>query len=283
MLPGALKAELSALEEHRREFIEHRFNLNFAPAYCHAYFSLLRSMVQGVQQGRLGARALSAALCMETCALYAEKQGVVVAAATATARNPIYLLAKLRQPKAYDDPKFLPLIVAERGKEAEGWGVDLFYHYRQFVVDSCNGISLLVYPAVRTEARAGSFRCLQSLAMGLAQRNDPRTASRSKWITDRVIAPFLESLGAKSGNATTPISIADLGGGSGDLARRVCERLLSQFPDAVRGRELAWTLVDVRPHNTRRLAKRRRLLRNLVELRCERLDWVEWIHRCWLR
>ena len=280
LFPTPQREALFALERVRRAFVESRFDMRMAPAYCHAYFSLLRSLVDAVQEQGLGQRPLAAALSMESCPLSEGDRDEIVAAATSNVRSPAYLLARLRQPEAYNDPKFVPLIAVRRKSRATGPPIDLFYHYRQFPLDSDDGISLLACPAVQPKTRGDSFRCLQLLSAALAHRTDPRTVNRSKWITDHAIAPFLQGLGCHSPDDRAAVAIADLGGGSGDLTRRVCERLLADFPDVMKGRELAWTLVDLRPHNTRRLAKRKRLLRNLVELRCERLDWLQWVQRC---
>lgn len=273
--PAHMVKLFQVLTKHRSAYIAGGFSLELAQTYCHSFFCMLRALAEEPTSSRSMKRLRHALLCAESTGLRIGGQEAMVAGVTSTLRNPAYLLARLGQPNAAVDPKFLPLIPCGYHPSDPDVVPELYYHYRQYKLDGVRGGALLTYPAVRPEVRSESFRCLQAFTFCMAQRTDPRTRSRSEWIAELAIAPFLAD--CPKSDYREPVKIADLGGGSGELARLVCEKVLHNCDDLLGNRRISWTLVDVMPHNIHRLKKRRQFLRRTAEIRCERIDWREWI------
>ncbi len=95
---------LEALRVARREYIFSGFSLPLARSYCHAYFSLLHLVLREWENLPDGNHLLHAILGLECTMLRWPDQDLPSAAVTSNVRNPVYLLAKLREPRAYDDP-----------------------------------------------------------------------------------------------------------------------------------------------------------------------------------
>jgi len=278
---GAVIRHIAALRESRSVLIENHFGLAAARRYCFNYFALLSVAIERVVKGQFDRSLLLPIIPFECFPIRLISQGSAsVVAATSNVRNPIYLLAKLRCPDAYDDAKFVPLITSGGAANPSVVPPPLFYHYRQFVIESRSGMSIFVYPSVRIEDRAESFQCIGLVAHGLAAKTDPHAARRAKWIADCAIVPFLRARGAaQPGTTTAPIAIGDLGGGSGQLTQRLWNRLVQRHTDITQGRSLIWHLVDLKPHNTGRFARQSRFTRMVKELRCVRSDWKDWLAR----
>ena len=234
---------LDQLRQARRQYIEHGFSLEHAVPYCLWYFRLLRRAVDRSTRDQSVCRLLRAIVGFECFGLRWPDQPVAVAAGTINVRNPAYLLAKLRQPEAYDDAKFLPLIALPFPDIRNRSASSLYYHYRQVRLSSQGSVSLLAYPAVDLQARPGSFDCLQTMFAGLTSRKDPRPAGRAGWIADHAIGPFLRKLDA-SGllSKQRGVRIADLGSGSGALLREITAQLSQRHADCVRKAPFHWTL-----------------------------------------
>jgi len=190
----SISARLLELQSSRTAYIEGRFSLDLARRYCFSCFLLLSTVIERVARGTVDRAMLSAVLAMECFTIRRAEDGAVNAvAATSNIRNPVYLLAKLKCPKAYDDPKFVPLILGRGASDSATAATHLFYYYRQFVIESHRGITLLVYPAVADEHRAKSFRCIELVTNGLVAKTDPRAARRADWIADCAVGPFFRS------------------------------------------------------------------------------------------
>ena len=132
-----IAARLVELQSSRQAYIEGRFSLDLARDYCFRYFSLLSTVIERVARGNAEFTPLSGILAMECFPIRRADAGAGHAvAATSNIRNPVYLLAKLKCPNAYDDPKFLPLILGSGPTDLAIAASHLFYHYRQFVIES---------------------------------------------------------------------------------------------------------------------------------------------------
>jgi len=270
------EAHLDALRSARLRYIEGQFDLDHAAAYCHAYFAFLRQVLDDVADGNADSVLLHATLGLECTSVTWARQPTTLAALTSTARNPAYLLAKLRTPQAYDDPKFLPLITAFDPSDPS---CHLYYHYRQFSAGKRVGFRLLLYPPAAVDARPEAFRCIHSLAAGLSRKQDTRASKRSTRICDLAVGPFLERLAQSSAwNSEKEIRIVDLGAGSGDLTRGIVESLATRFPTVTEGRRLALTMVDVGFQNQRRHVRHWPFFRKLSAFRCRRSDYISWIN-----
>ncbi len=278
--PQHLGGKLEALRWAREGYTRSGFAHHFALPYCYAYFSLLRETVESVRRGQADPRLLRAVLGFECTGISWQGPAAPLGVLTSTVKNPVYLLAKLRQPKAYEDPKFLPLTTVCGPSDDQVDQTPLFYYYRQLTPGVLDGFRLLVCPPVERAVRRDAFMCLQSLGAALGPSRDTRVRQRSVRIAELAVGPFLERLRASSaGSGDSEVRIADLGAGSGDLTRAVLERVTSRSPNLLEGCRLSWTLVDLAFPDIRRHAFRRGFSHRLSELRCERTDYASWIQR----
>jgi len=275
-----LEAWLEALRGARAGYVQSRFDLHLAVPYCYAYFSLLRRAVESVADGQADLQFLRAVLGFECASVSWEGRTAPLAVLTSTAKNPVYLLSKLRQPKAYEDPKFLPLSTVFDPTTDPGDRTPLFYHYRQLSPGARGEFRLLICPTVETKARPDAFACLQSLGAAFANKRDTRAHQRSVRIAELAVGPVLQRLLAPLDCCSEPeIRIADLGAGSGDLTRGVLQQVVGRFPQVVRGRRFSWTMVDLAFADPKRHAFSRSFSRRLAELRCQRADYASWIQQ----
>ncbi len=275
-----MKPSLDALRWARAAYIESGFQLRLAVPYCYAYFSLLRRTLESADEGQTNLRFLRAVLGFECAAVRWREQSALLAVLSSTVRNPVYLLARLREPKAYEDPKFLPLATVVDPESGSTARAPLFYHYRQFSAGAMAAFRFLVCLPVEANSRPEAFKCLQALGGAFTVKRDARVAQRSDRIARLAVGPILKRVLDEADCSTEPeIRIADLGACSGDLTRRILERVVGSFPRAVRGRRFSWTMVDFGFADARRHASNRAFFRILAEMRCVRADYVSWIQR----
>ena len=266
---------LDALRSARLRYIENRFGPGRAAPYCRAYFALLRKVLNDIADEEADSDLLFAVLGLESTSIMWAGQPNSLAAVTSTARNPVYLLAKLRTPQAYEDPKFLPLIAAFDPCDQT---YRLFYHYRQLSAGKRGGLRLLVYPPVDAAVRPEAFCCVHSFSAGLSRKQDTRAGKRAMRICDLAVGRILEQHAETSARGgESGLRIADLGAGSGDLTRCIVERLATRFPSVIEGWRLELTMVDVGSQNHRRHARHWPFFRKLSALRYRRSDYVSWI------
>jgi hypothetical protein len=277
-LTGDLDIQLDELRAARATYLRRNCDYRSAITYCWAYCSLLRSAIDSRHGTDL--RLLWAILGFECYAVRWPDCTEALAAATSTSRNPIYLLARLRKPWSREDPKFFPLTTVFDPAPSGPPRATLYYHYRQFRIDSRTNTSVLVYPSTQMGDRVSSFECIQTMASGLGSGTDPRSHQRAKPIVDLALAPFLRRRAeTQECNKTQDIRVLDLGGGSGSLTRSICETLLAEHPATMGGRRFSWTMVDVKFQNPRRHVRDRSFCRVLADFRCERADYLAWIDR----
>lgn len=274
-----LSEQLVALQNSRAAFIRSRFDLAFARSYCFYYFSFLSTVIERIAGGMNNPALRSATLGIECFAIRrSEESSHLAVTGTSNVRNPVYLLSKLKCPKAYDDPKFLPLILCLDGHDFQSAVPRLFYYYRQFVLESRSNIAIFLYPAVQVEHRAEAFRCIDLVSHGLARKTAPRALGRAVWIADHTIGPFFrDKWMTMPQEASKAFAIADIGGGSGQLTECIWDRMVHHYPAMTAGRKLFWHLIDLKPHNIARLLRQKTVLANVAELRCFRADWKDWI------
>lgn len=237
MRPGELK-RLDALKQRRVAYIKSGYVLEDAIPYCHAYFDLLRSLLVN----RSSTSALRLLLGLECFRIMRHADESSCAAGVITVRHPVYMLAKLREPGAYDDPKFLPVVSPCNWDDPDS--TDLFYHYRQVKVHGDPPASLLMYPAIDLAERANSFSCIDSVSSSLRYQSDPRSRNRAQAIADWAIAPFMRHEGTVNRDSHE-FAFVDLGGGSGSLLGEVSKRLLNHHGSLIAGRKFAWSIVDL--------------------------------------
>ncbi len=155
--------------------------------YVSAYFTLLKSCLSRVLRGEIGLPFLQKIIGFETFHIF-DQDGHTVAG-TINARNPAYLLSKVAQPKAFDDPKFLPLISPFINDSSAS---RLYCHYRRIPVANAASIQLFIYPPVGPLDQSGSYVLIGRLFKSLTSRNDPWVEKRSETLFDSVFDKLFE-------------------------------------------------------------------------------------------
>ncbi len=273
VLPGLTTEDtlqLRALRVFRETYIASGYDLGIAPEYCQAYFSLLRSFLKSGSQ-RSAIRSL---LGLESFGITQSANDKAHAAGAITIRHPVYLLAKLREPKAYDDPKFLALICPH--KHTGSGSAQLFYCYRQIKLQNDPSASLLIYPAVDLACRTESFICIEAVASALSLKSDPRPRQRADAIANWAVAPFLKHRSAHY-NGRPDLSFADIGGGSGSLLREVSKQLIENHGALMHDRKFAWSIVDLCLQDTTRRTHSPELQRHMSYIDYQAVDYMAWI------
>jgi hypothetical protein len=194
---------------------------------------------------------------------------------TSTIRNPCYLLVKIKQPQASDDPKFLAIITAPDIPNSDE--APLFYHYRQYKIDDEFGMSLLLYPAVALSQRANSFTLIESLVSGFSDKSDPRTKQRSQILADLAISPFLSGLYSKTDKESAQeVHFVDIGSGNGALASNIWRQMLETQPYIAQNCKLACSMVGLRVQDPLRHFNKGSLRGTISYLDYSQADYLQW-------
>jgi hypothetical protein len=224
---------LENLRKARGQYIQAKFSRQTVISYCFNYFRLLEEVLNVLKNGcdeTAKLTLLGRVLGFENFVIRWAGEENGAACGTSTIRNPCYLLSKIKQPKAQDDPKFLALIT--RPNVACSDAARIYYHYRQYKIDNTFGISMLLYPAASLSERADSFTLIESLTSGFSNKTDPRNKQRSQILADLVISPFLTKLFSKADIETgVEVNFIDIGSGNGALASNIWRQVLKMRPD----------------------------------------------------
>jgi len=239
---------LENLRKSRRRYILERFSRQATIRYCFHYFCLLDEVLcrpKNAYNQKTISVLLRRVLAFENFGIRWADGSRGLCCGTSTIRNPCYLLAKIKQPQASDDPKFLAIITAPDIPNSDE--AALFYHYRQYKIDDEFGISLLLYPAVALSQRANSFTLIESFVSGFSDKSDPRTKQRSQILADLAISPFLSRLFPKTGaDFAQEVSFVDIGSGNGALASNIWQRILKTKSQIAQDCKLACSMVGLR-------------------------------------
>lgn len=265
-----LRPWLDRLCTVRKLYIDSGYALDRAAPYCQVYFSLLRSLL-----GRPGTTsALRALIGMESFGIERGCGEGIQAAGTITLRNPVYLLAKLSEPKACEDAKFLPVICPL--PDAGGTASELFYYYRQIKIQSAPSASLLIYPSVELAYRPDSFGCIEAVSSALSFKPDPRSKQRGERVADWAVVPFLESQRSIHRDRVE-VSFVDLGGGSGALLSEISKRLVKEHRPVLGSQKFSWSIVDVSPQDASRRTHCRELRPAMSYIEYLPADFAAWV------
>jgi hypothetical protein len=276
-LGTALLRQLRQLQEAREAYFASEFEPSHARAYCFCYLKLLQSVLLE-PSGTDGQGLLQALAGLESFRVRQYWDETPLAAGAVSLRHPIYLLGKLGQPRAWSDPKFLPLAyLPPSGANARSPG-RLFYHYRQLSLDAELGLTLLMCPSVALAERGASFQAIEWLAAALRSKPDPWSRRRARQVVDAAVGPFLTSH-RKAGTLARSdrLSFVDLGGGSGILISRMCQHLLDRWPRVVAGRSFAWTFVDLNVQDPARHVAGPRLRNAMALAEYVPADYQSWV------
>jgi len=270
---------LGNLRKTRKQYILERFSRQAMISYCFNYFCLLAEVLSTLKHiCDKGAKSvlLRKVLGFENFSIRWTYGSSGLACGTSTIRNPCYLLAKIKQPHAYDDPKFLAIITGpDISNSNEG---QLFYHYRLYKIDSEFGISLLLYPAVTFPQRADSFTLIESFVSGFSDKSDPRTKQRSQILADSAISPFLTKLFSKTdADFAQEVNFVDIGSGNGALASNIWRRMLSTEPHIAKNCKLACSMVGLRVQDPLRHFNKGSLRGTISYLDYSQVDYLQWI------
>jgi hypothetical protein len=216
---------LNALHAVWQDYIRSGFDRSLQREYCFRYFILLDLMLSTHKQAQHSSsweHALRTVVGFECFGLRAPALGTqVLAAGTATLRNPCYLLAKLKLPDALDNTQFLPLIAV-----GDNASKRLFYHYRQYRLAKDSAMSLLLYLAASPAHRSASFSLVDSLVERISPGGDPRIEQRARRLWERVLKPIIWATYPDPSGPIT-LEFVDVGAGSGALTAALCRRILT--------------------------------------------------------
>jgi len=277
-LPDVIVQKIEELRITHSQFIVSRFSHKYMARYCFKYFSLLESILQYIQGNRKlesHITVLHKVLGFECFSVTLAGGQSPIAAGTSSIRNPCYLLAKIKQPRACDDPKYLALITTPEYSR----NGSLFYHYRQYQLDKELNISLFLYPCNNLQKRHESFSAIEFLTSGFSGKPDPRSRPRADKITDLAIAPFLSGLQSVEQKNNCELNILDIGGGTGILMSSICKRLLSKYSDLLADRKFCCTIVDLNLQDPVRYFRQGEIRRHLSFLSYEPTNYLEWLEK----
>lgn len=268
---------LEDLKVARQQYIASEFSHETMIRYCFHYFCLLEEVLRALENvcnKNATSALLRRVLGFENFTIGWADGSSGLACGTSTIRNPCYLLAKIKQPQAYNDPKFLAIITGpDVANEAS-----LFYHYRQHKIDDEFEISLLLYPAVELSQRANSFTLIESLTSGLSSKSDPRSKQRSEILADLAISPFLSGMFSKANpDSSQEVSFVDIGSGNGALASNIWRQMLKAQPYIAQNCKLACSMVGLRVQDPLRHFNKGSLRGTISYLDYSQADYLQWI------
>jgi hypothetical protein len=270
---------LESLREARRQYIQARFSHPTTINYCYHYFCLLREALNNPNNSsnnKAFLNPLSRIVGFENFSIGWAGGTAGSACGTSNIRNPCYLLAKIKQQQAQDDPKFLALITSPNITHFDEAG--LYYHYRQYKIDVEYGISLLLYPATSLSERANSFALIESLTSGFSDKTDPRSKQRSHILADLAISPFLTKLFSKTDTESgQEVNFVDIGSGNGALASNIWRQILKAHPNIAKNCKLACSMVGLRVQNPLRHFNKGSLRGTISYLDYHQSDYLQWL------
>lgn len=268
---------LDDLKVARRQYIASEFSHETMIKYCFRYFCLLEEVLRALKNTNnkdVISTLLRRVLGFENFTIRWADGSNGLACGTSTIRNPCYLLAKIKQPQSYDDPKFLAIITGPNITDEEC----LFYHYRQYKIDNEFGISLLLYPAIAFSQRATSFTLIESLTSGFSGKSDPRSKQRSETLAELAISPFISGMFSEANpDSAQEVSFVDIGSGNGALASNIWRQMLKTQPYIAQNCKLACSMVGLRVQNPLRHFNKGSLRGSISYLDYSQADYLQWI------
>ena len=239
---------------------------NFAGSLRHdfvrTYFLLLRTCLDRHADGQNMLSVLRKIVGFETIRVSGDCGGS--AAAIVSARHPVYLLSKLANPYAPENPKYLP-VICPCGTLPEA--NSLYWHYRRIPLTRTGGIQLYVYPPAEVCNRPLSHALIGQLFASLTPRSDPWIRERSQSLFDGVFA----SLVARS--APRRLHLLDMACGSAKVTMTMCRKAF-----AAHQKSFDLTLVDVVRGNkaiANAFYRNPRVFGNVVFRRESLFEWVD--------
>lgn len=259
---GCCPKEIAQLKAAWTAFVAGNLASSLRRDFVRAYFVLLRTCLNGHAGGQNVVAVLRKAVGFETTLVCGDCGGL--AAAVVSARHPVYLLSKLANPRAPENPKYLPLICP--GGDSPGAGA-LYWHYRRIPLMGTNGIQLFVYPPLEVGNRPLSHALIGQLFTCLTSTSDPWVRERSQSLFDGAFGPLV----ARSASAR--LHLLDMACGSAKVTMTLCRKAF-----AAHRKSFDLTLVDV-VRGSRSIAnafyRNQRVFGNVVFRRESLFDWVD--------
>ena len=257
-----LAREIAQLKAAWTALIAGNFASSLRPEFVRTYFLLLRTCLNRHADGQNMLSVLKKIVGFETIRVSGDCDGS--AAAIASARHPAYLLSKLANPHAPENPKYLPLICPCGTSPRAN---SLYWHYRRIPLMRTDGIQLFVYPPAEVCNRPLSHALIGRLFACLTPRSDPWIRERSQSLYDGVFA----SLVARS--ASPRFHLLDMACGSAKITMTLCRKAF-----AAQRRSFDLTLVDVVRGNkaiANAFYRNPRVFGNVVFRRENLFEWVD--------
>jgi hypothetical protein len=208
----SLVQRLNRLKKAWRLLLQYPSDRLSQMSYCWRYFGLLHHTIRIAREEPTRPdpmEALATIIGFESFLLEAPGESGT-AACTITSRNPLFLLGQLAVEPTVPTPRHVPLLRPSGLK-------DLCYHYRQLQISGTPSQRIFVCPAVEMPQRASSFVPIDRLNRLVSDRPDPYWKPRARLLAKRILKPLLESRRSDDPNDGLPVSILDLGAGTGHL------------------------------------------------------------------
>jgi SAM-dependent methyltransferase len=205
---------LNRLKKAWLDILQHPEDRLCQMTYCWRYFGLLHHALRIAKDEPSRPDALPAIrhiIGFEAFLLDAAGE-TGTAACTVTSRNPSFLLGQLAVDPTVPTPRHVPLLMPPGQNDA-------FYLYRQVQLSGMPATRILASPAVDLPHRASSFVPIDRLTRLISERADPYWKPRAKLLARRLLAPLLRAR-TTSPSTTEPLSILDLGAGTGQLVAK---------------------------------------------------------------
>jgi hypothetical protein len=207
-----LVQRLNRLKKAWRLLLQHPSDRLAQMTYCWRYFGLLHHTIRIAREEPARPdpmETLATIIGFESFVLEAPGESGT-AACTITSRNPLFLLGQLAVEPMVPTPRHVPLLRPSGLK-------DLCYHYWQLQISGTPPQRIFVCPAVEMPQRASSFVPIDRLNRLVSDRPDPYWKPRARLLAKRILKPLLESRRNDDQGDSLPVSILDLGAGTGHL------------------------------------------------------------------
>jgi hypothetical protein len=260
---GPFAKEVAELKDAWLALIIGNFSGCLRSSFVQRYFQLLHACLACHVSGQNKHALLSRIVGFEIIRVSGTCDGSV--AAVVNVRHPVYLLSKLPNPRAPDNPKYLPLVCTCGNTPAKN---AVFWHYRRIPLIRTNGIQLFIYPPSEVDERPLSHTLIGHLFAALTPKCDPWVRERSQSLFDGVFSPLVDSSRVKR------LHVLDLACGSAKVSMTLCRKAFSEHH-----KSFDLTLVDVIRSNKSIAKSFHRNIRTFGNVIFRRENLFQWIDR----
>jgi hypothetical protein len=256
-------AELNELKQLRMALLSKPDELDSMKEYVQCYFEFLHNVCND-EAGNVKLQQKLTAL--ETFPVFYKAETFPSLIAVDTSYNPVYLLSRIIHPNSWHNPRFLPLV-----QHSESHSTLLYHHYRQI---SAYSRTLFTYIPNEPQYRQRSFIAWQKLAVALTVKRDTLVQTRAERLAQNAVLPLISRIPGYRQSMENVLRIADLGGGSADLTKKIVEQLLSNEKEKPK---IDLTVVDLDFPDMQRHLKYTPFYRSLSSFKCHRNNFYDWV------